>query len=1291
VVNQEQLKKYCWQKRITQGRTMTWRSPLALLRDAVLSQKAREKELRSLVSNLPFEGLGKSKQPNRFFKPNAIKTNKYTPLFFIPMNLYEQFHRLANVYFVGLAILNFIPVVNAFQPEVALIPICVIMFLTALKDGWEDFRRYQSDKKLNNIPCLIYSRTAKHYIERRWKDVRVGDFVKVVCNETVPADLLLLHTSDPNNVCHIETSNLDGETNLKQRNALPGLCTSNDVFEPESFNCTVVCEKPNNNLNHFKCFVEKPDKEKTGAGIESLLLRGCTVRNTEHAIGFVVYAGHETKSMLNNNGPRYKRSKLERRLNVDVFFCVLLLFIMCLIGSLGHFYVWLLINCFNDIVKGHLDSPSLSSFYMFFTMIILLQILIPISLYVSVELVKIGQIFFILTDVDLYDEETDSRVQCRSLNITEDLGQIEYIFSDKTGTLTENKMVFRRCSIMGKDYPHKENANRLALLEETESEENVIFSQSSLSSQASRYDEDSSPVDTDPHGSRHRSKMAVNRQSSMAFSSPLETQVIPDEKLLQQISRSERSSSGISDPYMDFFLALAICNSVVVSMATTQRQRVSSPSHSHKTNNPLESFSVLAKRTGSFWKVFDSPKQNGSSTSAHKRSDDANGVQPRALDPVTLSARPAAASGDVCYEAESPDEAALVYAAKTYGFTLLARTPNSVTVRVPSGEELVFELLDTLAFDSNRKRMSVLVRHPITGEYVLYTKGADYAIMELLGTPYLILNITWTAMRKMDSERCIVSSREYQSWLADRKRALAAIDGREELMMASAVQLETELTLLGATGIEDRLQESVPDTITALREAGIKVWVLTGDKPETALKIGYACRLLEEGDLVTCVSILDCTLEEVRRYHEDPRNVDTTQKISLMIDGDTLAIALSPDLQDRFLDLAKRCRSVLCCRVTPLQKSRVVKLVRDKLKVMTLAVGDGANDVNMIQVADVGIGISGQEGMQAVMASDFAITRFKHLKKLLLVHGHWCYTRLANMVIYFFYKNAAYVNLLFWYQFYCGFSGTAMIDYWLMIFFNLFFTSTPPIMFGIMDKDVSAEMLMGVPELYRTGQGSGEYNFRTFWISMLDAFYQSLVCFFVPYLAYQGSDVDIFTFGTPLNTSSLFIILLHLGIEIKSWTVVHWIIMLGSVALYFIVTLAYSAICVTCNPPSNPYWILQNQMADPMFYLICIISTVVALLYTFYVLKNSIAPSPLIQAKHLDRMEPSVRDMWMKEWRSLRGGTEVKESRLSTPPSPTLETSVDFYPGFGDLKACCRREDKNKNKNKVRGPFVIIV
>uniref|UniRef100_A0A673BU08 Phospholipid-transporting ATPase n=1 Tax=Sphaeramia orbicularis TaxID=375764 RepID=A0A673BU08_9TELE len=1234
---------------------MMWRSPLARVRDALRGQKVREKDLRNLVSNLPYEGLDKWKQPNRYFPGNSIKTSKYTLLLFIPMNLFEQFHRLANLYFVGLAILNFVPVVNAFQPEVALIPICVILCLTAMKDAWEDFRRYQSDKRLNSMPCLIYSRKVKQFVERYWKDVRVGDFVKVVCNEIVPADLLLLHTSDPNGVCHIETANLDGETNLKQRRVVPG----DPEFEAESFNSIVVCEKPNINLNHFKCYVEKPDKDKVGAGIENLLLRGCTVRNTDHAVGFVVYAGHETKAMLNNNGPRYKRSKQERRLNIDVMFCVILLLTMCLVGALGH-YLWLqtlpgLPPYLVPHSNGHLDSPSLSSFYMFFTMIILLQVLIPISLYVSIELVKIAQIFFITNDIDLYDEETDSQIQCRALNITEDLGQIEYIFTDKTGTLTENKMVFRRCSIMGTEYPHKENGktSHWTLKLASWSQSPLQMAELFVSVMSTSILAQSCPCvcgRTYGHAGHRLAQI---------------TDVTPDKKLLQQISGAESTSvSRKIDAYLDFFLALAICNTVVVSMATAQRQRVSAEFSVDVDERWRWRRSKRAKMDGGFRNrtisVDSSIEEDHFNPPVKLEGSGGNtGAQTCSLHVPRSSSEPAVTPDMVCYEAESPDEAALVYAAKAYGFILLGRTPDSVTVRLPSGEDLRFEVLDTLTFDSNRKRMSVLVRHPISKEYVLYTKGADYAIMELLGTPYAgMFSIRTDTQQHLDYyakeglrtlciAKKVLSGREYESWSADRHRALAAIENREQLIMDTAVQIETNLTLLGATGIEDRLQENVPDTITALREAGIQVWVLTGDKPETAVNIGYACRLLEEEDLVinmscknklTCTSILDCTLEEVRRYVADPRNVDTTPDISLVIDGRTLAMTLSSDLQERFVELAKHCRSVLCCRVTPLQKSAVVKIIREKLKVMTLAVGDGANDVNMIQAADVGIGISGQEGMQAVMMSDFAISRFKHLKKLLLVHGHWCNSRLANMIIYFFYKNTANVNLLFWYQFFCGFTATAMIDYWLMIFFNLFFTSAPPIMFGILDKDISAEMLLGVPELYRTGQGSGEYRFSTFWVSMLDAFYQSLVCFFIPYLAYRGSDMDIFSFGTPVNTISLFTILLHLSIEIKAWTVVHWVIMLGSVALYFIVTLAYSAICVTCNA----YWTLQSQMVDPMFYLVCIITTVVALLPRYH--HESCIHRYGNALENTNKLRP------------------VKRSGLSVPPSPTLGTSVEAYP-----------------------------
>ncbi|MBN3275999.1 AT10D ATPase, partial [Polyodon spathula] len=230
------------------------------------------------------------------------------------------------------------------------------------------------------------------------------------------------------------------------------------------------------------------------------------------------------------------------------------------------------------------------------------------------------------------------------------------------------------------------------------------------------------------------------------------------------------------------------------------------------------------------------------------------------------------------------------------------------------------------------------------------------------------------------------------------------------------------------------------------------------------------------------------------------------------------------------------------------------------------------------------------------MSSDFAISRFKHLSKLLLVHGHWCYTRLANMSLYFFYKNVAYVNLLFWYQFFCGFSGNTMTNYWILIFFNLLFTSAPPVIYGILDKDISAETLTRLPELYKSGQNSEAYLPSTFWLTMLDAFYQSLVCFFLPYFVYADSDIDLFSFGTPINTSALLIVLLHLVLESKTLTWIHAVILIGSGLFYFVFALIFSATCVTCNSPANPIGIMEKYMSDPVFYLVCVLTTIAALL-----------------------------------------------------------------------------------------------
>uniref|UniRef100_A0A672Q371 Phospholipid-transporting ATPase n=1 Tax=Sinocyclocheilus grahami TaxID=75366 RepID=A0A672Q371_SINGR len=1022
----------------------------------------KESKTRIVHANILYDHTKGGDNPNRHYANNKIKTTKYTLLSFLPKNLFEQFHRFANVYFVFIALLNFVPVVNAFQPELALAPVVFILSVTAIKDLWEDYRRHRSDKEINHMDCLVYSRSEKQYVEKYWKELRVGDFIRLRCNEILPADVLLLSSSDPDRLCHIETATLDGETNLKQRQVVRSFIDLVS-FDPLKYCSVIECEKPNNDLNRFRGYIIHRSGRRDGLYKDNLLLRGCTIRNTEEAVGIVIYAGHETKAMLNNNGPRYKRSKLERQMNVDVFWCVIILLVMCLFSAIGH-GLWMFQYgdkkpVFDVLSPEGTDiSPVVSAIYLFLTMIIVFQVLIPISLFVSIEIVKICQVYFIHQDMELYDEETDSHLQCRALNITEDLGQMQYIFSDKTGTLTENKMVFRRCTVAGVEYSHDANARRLAMYQEMDSEEEDCTSHGgTLPRRDSVTSHQSGKVvlrsqSTKSHrrtGSRAEAKRASILSKHTAFSSPMEKDITPDPQLMDKVNECSSQMEfmrfhcqplnqippDLCDIF-DFFIALTICNTVVVSSPNQPRQKTHMLGVYSCTSGPLFS--------------------SGCGLS------------------ITVGCLPCLSNNTM---------------------------HKKNRLQVPRQRKILYKTQNYLN---------------------LY--AAD-------------------GLRTLCIAKKVLSKEEYASWLQRHLEAETAIQRREELLFESALRLETNLQLLGATGIEDRLQDGVPETIASLRKAGLQIWVLTGDKQETAINIAYACKLLDpEEEMITLNA--DSQVHPACTAAVSPHGLHSFSSLPspsewLVIDGRTLAYALDKSLEDKFLAVARSCRSVLCCRSTPLQKSMVVKLVRNKLKVMTLAIGDGANDVSMIQVADVGVGISGQEGMQAVMASDFALPRFRYLQKLLLVHGHWCYSRLANMILYFFFKNAMFVALIFWYQFYCGFSGSAMVDQWYLIFFNLMFSAFPQLITGTLDKDVSAETLQELPQLYMNGQNSEEYKPYMFWMNMIDAFYQSLICFFIPYFAYVDSDVDLFTWGTPITTLALFTILLHLGIETKTWVSLH--------------------------------------------------------------------------------------------------------------------------------------------------------
>ncbi|KAL1568501.1 putative phospholipid-transporting ATPase 9 [Salvia divinorum] len=426
-----------------------------------------------------------------------------------------------------------------------------------------------------------------------------------------------------------------------------------------------------------------------------------------------------------------------------------------------------------------------------------------------------------------------------------------------------------------------------------------------------------------------------------------------------------------------------------------------------------------------------------------------------------------------------------------------------------SGErvEWSYKLLNVLEFDSSRKRMSVIVRNE-EGKLLLFCKGADSVMFERLAengreyekeTREHVNEYADTGLRTLILAYRKLSEEEYTLFnekFTEAKNAVSA--NRQELIDEVTEEIEKDMILLGATAVEDKLQQGVPECIDKLAQAGIKIWVLTGDKMETAINIGYACSLLREGmkqilvsldtEEITTVEktgdknvIAKASKQSVLQQITEGKSLvanSGSEAFALIIDGKSLAYALDDGVKNLFLDLAIGCASVICCRSSPKQKALVTRLVKDGIHKTTLAIGDGANDVGMLQEADIGIGISGVEGMQAVMSSDIAIAQFRFLERLLLVHGHWCYRRISSMICYFFYKNVTFGITLFLYEAHSSFSGQTAYNDWFLSLYNVFFTSLPVIAMGVFDQDVSARLCLKFPLLYQEGVQNSLFSWR---------------------------------------------------------------------------------------------------------------------------------------------------------------------------------------------------------------------
>lgn len=902
-----------------------------------------------------------------------------------------------------------------------------------------------------------------------WKNVRVGDFVKLGNNDAIPADMVVLATSEADSACYVETKNLDGETNLKIKH---GLRSASEIRTPqdcEAARFRIESEGPNPNLYSYSAVARWHARSESQGGVseekfeaistETLLLRGSSLRNTAWAIGIVVFTGDDTKIMQNSGASPSKRSRISRELNWTVVSNFLILFVMCLIcGIANGIYLDNPRNTFNVFEQGsQAGSPAAGGVVTFFTCLILFQNLVPISLYISIEIVKTLQAYFIYSDVDMYYQELDYPCTPKSWNISDDLGQIEYIFSDKTGTLTQNVMEFKKCTINGVAYGEAYTEAMIGMAKRENLDVDVIVT-------------------------RERSRIAEDKaQMNALMGSYGNNPYYSEDELTFVSSRFIRHLHGQDGEEQaracsEFMKALALCHNVLVER----------PSH-----------------------------------------------RPHYLD----------------YKAQSPDEAALVGTARDVGFAMPERTQRGLILEA-DGRREEYIILDELEFNSSRKRMSMIFKTP-DNRIFLYCKGADSVIYERLAaeqTPGIrektardLDTFANEGLRTLGIAYRELSEKHYQEWQKRHQAAAAALESREERIAESCDEIEQELTLLGGTAIEDRLQDGVPGAIALLGEAGIKLWVLTGDKVETAINIGYSCNLLDnnmsvvrfqvDGNKAEDVdTLLDMNLqkfgltgsaEELKlamKNHDPPQPTH-----ALVIDGDALKLVLKGDegaTQRKFLLLCKQMKSVLCCRVSPAQKALVVRMVKTGLDVMTLSIGDGANDVAMIQQADVGVGIAGVEGRQAVMSSDYAIGQFRFLSKLLLVHGRWSYRRIGEMVPCFFNKNIVWTFTLFWYQIFDQFDGQYNFDYTYILLYNLAFTSLPIIFMGAFDQDVSARVSMKVPQLYMRGILRLDWRPLKFWSYMLDGLYGSLICFFFPYLIWNNMNRGTFASegGNTVNT-----------------------------------------------------------------------------------------------------------------------------------------------------------------------------
>ena len=1043
------------------------------------------------------------------FKDNCVNTKKYNIITFLPKALIYQFVRIANVYFLACAILQCIPVISPLGPETALVPIIIVLSVSIIREGIEDCARAKLDNQQNSEPTEVY-------VDEQWEQTQsgklhMGEIVSVKQDDAFPADLILIDSDLPEGICFIETGTLDGEKTLKLKESptqTAGKFRKNGEKHGNfSISGNALADQPNPELYSLNgkmhlVFTNMNNKEQEEThdiplDAKQLLLKGAKLRNTSWIIGIVVYTGHNCKIMKNSKEPVTKFSSVELLMNKALIFIFILQAILCIIAAVlrGFFY-----KKYNlekvDGREGKDEHPEYISFGFteksytvesvinYFTYLLLLNTMIPISLIITLEVVKLIQGAFMKVDAYSYSKVRKKWLTPNSISLNEECGLVNYIFSDKTGTLTCNRMQFKYCVIGDICYEYLRTESEGSIKE-------INF----------RYDENIIPF----------------RKFDM-FENML------DENKMRNASK-----------YNNYILKSEKDNSVKLSLENTQ--------------DLIEHFWYGLSLCHSC-----SIQQNEDGTDEY-----------------------------ICV---SPDSIELVKTAKDQGWNFIESGSSSIK-RIKLGKDGLFrndiERLQLIEFSSDRKRETVIVKD--RGVIKVYCKGADSIIEERLSkkTPenilkqckYYVNKFSAQGFRTLFLAMKILSQEEYDNYASKLKEAQMSSEDKDKKVEKVNDLVENNLFLIGTTIVEDKLQENVPETIRNLRLSNIRVWMLTGDKMNTAYNIGLSCNLINKDMKIFSICGIEVKKNEnleiinkderdkviidfAKEFDKFKNQFDSLQKpqFGVLVDEKAL-LTINEDIsiQHIFLNIAKDAVAVICCRVSPIQKSQVVKMMKNyDPGAITLAIGDGGNDVSMIMEAHIGIGIYGEEGMRAVQSSDYAIGEFQCLGPLLFFHGRTNYIRNSECIQYFFYKNFVFTVVQFFFGFYCNFTGQTIIDDWFITSFNLLFTSLSLGARALLDHDLKPDdgevVHKMLPFMYAENRDNPVFTIRHFLLTLFKGIIHCVINFFIVIYAFkdecfdeEGNIPELWVIGLLLFTNIILVVSADLLIYTKYHTWINFAIM----------------------------------------------------------------------------------------------------------------------------------------------------